>query len=388
MKKTILAIALLFVLLDSMATRIEYGNNVSITKPEYGDLYIAGGSVNINAPIYGDLIIAGGTVVINDSVMNDILLAAGKVTFNGYVSDDIRCAGGELNITRNVAGDLVCVGGTITISPGVSVGNLFISGGNLRIDGTVNGELKGASGKLILNGNVLKGVDCRGGDLVINGSIAGKSVLAAPDIILGTNASFAGDVLYWNKKGSLDFKQSIKNGKAIYEPSLRMENNRWYYLGAATVLGLLWYLGTALLMIMFLQYLFSTTIKKAADNAFEESLKSLGYGLLYFIGVPVVAVIAFVTVIGVPIGFMLLFGYIFSIVLATVISSVLASNWLNNRNNYQWSYWKLVFAALGLFMLFKLISLLPFAGWLIMFVVSCIAFGAILLSIKLKRSVQ
>ena len=52
----------------------------------------------------------------------------------------------------------------------------------------------------------------------MNGSIGGKSTLAAREIIIGNNAVFNDDVRYWNKKGALDFKQSLKNGKAIYDP--------------------------------------------------------------------------------------------------------------------------------------------------------------------------
>ncbi|MBX9781706.1 MAG: hypothetical protein K2X48_00295 [Chitinophagaceae bacterium] len=382
MKKMILMSLIACLFLQAQALRIEYGNNVTITSPVYEDLYIAGGTVTVNAVIHGDLIVAGGTVIINDSVMNDILLAGGNVTLNGFAGDDVRCAGGNIKITKNIAGDLVITGGTVILDKGVSIGSLLVSGGDVTIDGTVTGELKGAVGKLVLNGTVAKDMDCRGGTITVNGSVTGKSVLAAGKIIIGNNASFNNDVRYWNKKRAVDFKQSLKNGKAIYDSSLKIQTGEWFYLGGATVLFLLWYLGMALLMILLVQYLFSATMKKAADTVFTDTAKSLGYGFLYFIGVPVLILVALVTVIGVPVGILLLTGYIFSLLLATVIAAVTASNWVNNRNKYQWSYWKLVFAAFGLFVLLKLVSLLPFAGSVILFVVGCICFGAILLTAK------
>lgn len=161
----------------------------------------------------------------------------------------------------------------------------------------------------------------------------GPSIIAARKITIGNDASFNNNVRYWNDKGSVDFRQSIKNGKAIYDPSLKIETGRWYYLGGLSVLGLLWYIG----------------------------------------------------IIGVPVGLLLLFNYIILILLATVITSLVAAHWINNRFHYQWGFWKLVFAALGIFMVLKLISLMPFLGWFIVLLAICMAFGALLQNINWKR---
>lgn len=382
MKKLLLLIVWCANFITAAAFRIEYGNNITITQPVMEDLYIAGGTVTINAPVQGDLIIAGGTIVINDTVANDILLAGGNVTFNGFVGDDIRCAGGNIRISKNVAGDIVLAGGTVIIEKGVTIGGLIASGGNVTIHGNVAGEIKGAFGELILNGDVAKGIDCRGGSIAVNGGIGGKTVLAARNINISSNATFNDDVHYWNKNGSLDFKQSLNNHKAVFDPSLRISSGEWYFLGAATVLGLLWYIGMAWLMIMLVQYLFSATMKKAANTVFGSSLKSLATGFLFFIVVPVAAVIAFVTLIGLPVALLLLFSYIVLILFATVITSVVAANWLNNRNNFNWNYWRIVFASLGIFILLKLVTVTPFIGWLIMLLLVCMAFGGILLNVK------
>jgi hypothetical protein len=212
--------------------------------------------------------------------------------------------------------------------------------------------------------------------------VGGDAVLSARDIVIGSAASFNGGVRYWNKAGSLDFKQSLKNGKATYDPSLRIRNGEWYYLGAASILGLLWYLGMAFLMILIVQYLFSSTMKKAADTVFTSSIKSLGYGFLFFIAVPVAAVIAFFTIVGVPLGLLLVVGYITMLLLATVIVSVVAANWFNNRNNHRWQYWQLVFAAFGLFIVLKVLQAAPFVGWLLIFIMACVSFGGILLNVN------
>lgn len=385
MKKVLCIAACLFCFSYVNAFRIEYGGNIIISQPVMEDLYIAGGNITINAPVMGDLIVAGGTIIINDTITNDILLAGGTVIFNGYVGDDIRCAGGNIRISKNVGGDVVISGGSINIDKGVTIGGLMTSGGDVTIDGNVNGEIKGVFGKFILNGNVAKNADCRGGSIVINGTIEGKSVLAAKYISIGNNGLFKNEVRYWNKKGSIDFKQSLMNSKATFDPSLNIRSGEWYFLGATTLGILLWYLGMALVMLLIIQYLFSATLNKAADNVFNNSLKSLGTGFLFLIAVPVLAVIAIITLVGLPVGFILLFGYIGLVLLATIITSLVAANWMNNRNKKNWNYGRLVLIAFAIFILLKLISLTPFVGWVIMILLVAIAFGGILLTISFKR---
>jgi hypothetical protein len=389
MKKYWALVVLLILFIQASAYNLEYGDNVTINQPVYENLYVAGGTITINAPIHGDLICTGGTISINDSVMNDILIAGGNVTFNGYAGGDIRCAGGQLFIQKSMNGDLVIGGGQVTVNKDVMIGGgLMIGGGDISFNGTVKKSVKVGAGKLSFNGVAEQDVDMRCSEITINGSIYGKSVLAAKNIYIGNNASFNDNIRYWNEKGSLDFKSTIKKGTAVYDDSLKMQTGRWYYLGGITVLGLLWYIGMALLMIGIIQYLFSATMKKSGDTAFNYTLKSLGFGFLFFIAVPVAAVVAFLTIIGVPVGLLLIFNYVVLILLATVISSVVADNWMNNRFNYKWNYWRLVFAALGAFVVMKLLSFTPFLGWFIMLVIVCIAFGAVLINIKWRKEKQ
>jgi cytoskeletal protein CcmA (bactofilin family) len=385
--KRILFLALLLGLVSQVkAIRIQSGRNVVIDLPVYEDVYVTGGEVMINAPVYGDLIVAGGTVVVNDSVYHDILAAGGTITFNGYVGDDIRCAGGKINIMKNVPGDVVVTGGRIIVNKDAVIGNLIAAGGEIFIDGRVDGDVRSASGKCFLNGSVMKDLDFRGGELTINGTINGRSVLvAADDLIIGSRAVFNNDVRYWSPSAQVAFNSAVKKGKAVYDPSLRIQREQWYYLGFSSVLGVIWYLGMVFVMIMIIQYLFGRTMKKSAQTAYDKSMRSLGYGFLFWLGVPVAAVIAFITIIGVPVGVILLFSYIILLVFAGTITSVVAANWLNKRSVANWSYWRLVFVALGIFMVFRLLSLTPFLGWFIFALLVCISFGAIIQNINWRR---
>jgi hypothetical protein len=384
-KSTVFMLCLMGVLPMLSGQRLELGKDINITQAVYENLYTTGNNITINAPVYGDLVTAGGIITINDTIQKDILLAGGTIIFNGYAGDDVRCAGGELHVKKDIKGDLVVAGGKVIIDKNVTIGgNLLVSGGEIYLDGTVKGNVRGAFAKFTMNGIIEKDMNCTGGNLIVNGTVMGKSVLSATDIEIGGNAAFNDDVRYWNNKGSLDFKQAMKKGQATYDTSLKIETGRWYYIGWMSFMAVIWYLGTAILMIFLTQFLFSKTMRRASDTVSTETLKSLGYGLLYLVGVPVAMIIAFVTVIGIPIGLILLFGYIITMALAAVITSVVAANWLNTKYNYNWRTGKMVLTATGIFIVLKLLSFIFMAGWLVS-VASLIAFGAVLLNINWRR---
>lgn len=390
MKKYILLAFLLPLMIQVYATRIESGENVTISEPVNEDLYLAGVNVIINARVHGDLIVAGGTIILNDTVTNDILITGGTLTFNGYVGDDIRCAGGTIHLAKNVAGDVVIAGGRMDMTRDVTIGGkLLIACGDITINGVVLGGMRSGFGNLILNGTVEKELDCRGGEIEINGTINGPSVLAARKIKFGPGAKINNDVRYWSEEESSDFSQVVSNGKATFDPSLKINTADWRYFGLSSFLFFIWIAGSALIIILLIQYLFGTLFKKAAETVLLDTLKSIGFGFLFLIATPVAIVVAFITLIGIPVGLIALFIYLLLLAFSTSIISVVAANWINNV--YYASRWKmghLVLTAFGIFIILKLAFLTPFVGPLIMIIVMCLAFGAILLNIKWKKSKQ
>lgn len=371
-----------------MYGQVRTGDNISVTQTVNSDFYIAGGTITISAPIHGDLIVAGGTVIVNDSVTQDILIAGGNITLNGFVGDDVRCGGGIVQVSAPISGDLIVTGGQVHINkPTIVSGQLLSSGGEVTLDGLVKGNVKDASGSFILNGTVEKDLECRGGKIMINGSVNGNSIMAANTIQLGSDARFKGNVRYWDKMGPFDFKNALVGGTATYDAGLEIENGKWHYLGFASFIMVLWYLGTALVMIALLEYFFSRTFKNAANTIKDTSLRSLGLGLLFLIGVPLAIVVLFVTIVGVPLALLTLVTYVTILLLGTVIVSLLIANWINNTY-YQasWQNARIVIAAFGIFIFLKLASLTPFVGPLIMMLLVCMAFGGLLQNISWRRN--
>lgn len=362
--------------------RIEKGDKVRISQTVNEDIYVFGGTVYIDAPVHGDLWCAGGTITVNDTVTGDVVVAGGNVYLHGAVLDDVRAAGGNLVVSGHIAGDLLSTGGTITVESGADIdGDVALAGGTATINSSIGGGLQSAAGTLILNGALGKDLEFNGGDLTLNGTVGGISTIVAKHIETGEKAALHGNVRYWADEGEVDFGRALRNdAKATFDESLkqRFERPDFRFLGFASFLAAIGYLAAAFILIWLGQWLFRGAFRQAANTAQAEPFRALGIGFLYFAVVPIGVVMLFITIVGIPVGLIALGFYILFLALANVITALVGAHWVDQTRHYNWSPLKLVFGALGLFVLLKLLGFVPFIGWIVKIAVVCTAFGAIL----------
>lgn len=378
MKHTVTALLLFAAIASANAQDMRSNNDLVISQPVYHDLYITGGTITVNAPVHGDLIISGGTVTVNDSVANDILIAGGRIVINGPVGDDIRGVSVDAYINNVIGGDLAIAGRTVTITSKTVVGgDALLAGGTVIMNGLLMHMLTCRCQTLKYEGITDGDADCRGGTFIINGTIKGNSQLSANEIILGDDAAFYDNVNYWSRDRKLNFGQTMKHGTANYKSVLATSSGQWLYLGFSSGLAMIWYLCVVFLFILMIEYLFTNTMKAAADETQKSIAIPLVRGLIYFIGVPIAICLLLITIIGIPLGILLLFFYIIIAILASVISAVFIGNWFNNRYERKWSQLKISLVALLAFVLLKLFINIPIFGWFILFVIITVSFGSI-----------
>ncbi|WP_194776050.1 bactofilin family protein [Pararhodonellum marinum] len=355
------------------------GENVNIDKPHPGNLYVAGGNITINAPVSGDLLAAGGNLTVNDSIQEDVLAAGGSLIFNGIIGDDLRCAGGEVALASEVWGDVVMAGGQLTVGKNAIIhGNLIVSGGTIQIDGSVMGEVMLASGDFVLNGTLHQKLEANCGQVTINGVVEGIALLTAESIQIGENAVFEDQVRYWSQDKNLDFGSSLKGGEAVFDENLKPERKGLKIFGFATLIGLFWYLGTVLLMMVILLLLMKPIFLKAARVGLDDLGKTLGLGFLFVLGIPVLILMAFLSLIGLPIGLILLFLYTLIMLFAATISALMIAHYIQYKNQTIWPFWQVILIAFAIFIGLKVLTFIPILGWFTLAVIVLFAFGSIL----------
>ncbi len=384
-------LALLFALMLPSLTlaQSESKEKVTISKEQNDDIYLTGEEVRIHAKVDGDLVTAGGKITSKDSITQDLIAAGGEIKIDGYVADDIRIAGGNLTIDTEVGDDLVAAGGEIIITDQAVIhGNLISCSGNLEMDGQIKGMAKVCGGNLILNGKIGKEATFYGGKVIINGEIRGVSKIVAETIEIGDDAKFHGNVEYWAEDRDVDFKNSLIDVSASYNEDLGRDDGKisWGFFGVAALGFWIFYILSAFLIILLLNAMFKNWFSETVSNLDKDVFKSLGYGLAYLIGVPLLIILTFIIVIGIPIGLFLTVLYLFSLLFGHLIVALLITHYLNSKNEKSWNFWTIIFLALAMAVIIRLITFIPFLGGIISLLIIAIAYGALLITVKQHKA--
>ena len=386
--RTLLLYFGLFFTMTSLAQQ-QNREHITLSEKQNDDTYLAGETIQVEAPIIGDAVFAGGTITVKDTVYSDLLVAGGEITIKGYVVDDIRAAGGKLIIDSEVGDDVIVAGGEVFISKNAIIhGNLINFSGDIEMNGKVMGMVKSYSGELQMNGSIGEEASLFGEEVVVNGEIIGASKIAAKRIIIGKNAQFRGNVAYWSEEGEIDFKNSLAGATASLDNSLIGNRDEFSLKGFGIAAFGLWmfYIFSAFLIIVLLNWSFNNFFKIAVDYFDKNAGKSLGYGLIYLFGLPLIILVTFITLIGIPVG--LFFGgfYFFSLIFGHLVTAILLSHYLNNRSEKSWDFWTISLLALGIAATIRLLTFIPFLGGLLSLVVIAVGYGLIIYALLQKKA--
>jgi hypothetical protein len=378
----LIAVIIMLDVLSVRAATVKSGDTALISVPIKDDVYLAGGKVIVEEEISGDAVVAGGSLLINGAVGQDLIIAGGSVMLNGSVGDDVRAAGGEITISGNIADDLIIAGGSITIDQGVTVGgDLLVAGGQVILSGVVKGDAKVVGGEVIFNGTVHGNIDFRTGKLNLNGTVDGNTIFSTSEVSLGPDAKFEGDIEYWREDGEIDFGHSLLSGTSTFNPELQFKGDFSKNAPIGFLIG--WSIFSLLsgaLMIIVVAFLTKTVFYRAVERLQESFWKNVGLGFFYFMVTPIVALVFFLTIIGIPLGLFIFFLYLFSAFIAKVLTAMVLAKWIEIKRKVRWGKIASFFASFGLFIILKLLMFIPIVGWIAVAIFVCAAFGAIMVT--------
>ena len=132
---------------------------------------------------------------------------------------------------------------------------------------------------------------------------------------------------------------------------------------------------------LVLLYLFPSFFKQSAAPILEKTLSTLGWGLVFLILAPVVMILLLVTVLGMPVAFLLLLAYVAALLLSVTVAAFALGKKLHERSKIKWLKSAYVQLAAGLFIIHA-VAFLPLVGGLVKFAVCLLGLGAIFVTIK------
>jgi hypothetical protein len=252
------------------------------------DRAIAGGDISQMQPVRGDLLAAGGSVDVLAEVAGQALLAAGTLHVDAPVRQGLLAAGGRVSIAAPVMRNVRLAGGHVEISPTARIsGNVSVAGGEIRVLGPLEGYLVAGAGRVLIDAPVAGDVDVRAGR-----------------VELGPHAVIGGRLRYASRDDLVrDPAAQVKGG---------IERAPWAAPGVERhhtgVVGWIWLLG-----LMLLAAALAATLPRAcgavAVTLAERPAASWLAGFAALVCAPVLAVVLLVTILGAPVGLLVLLAY-------------------------------------------------------------------------------
>ena len=308
----------------------------------------------------------------------DAAVMGGSVDVRAPIGDDLRAFGGDVNIESSVGGELFATGGNVTLTrAAVIAGPANVFGGNVTVEGRVDGALSASAEKIKINGEVRGDVHLAGGDVELGplAKIGGAlSYASASELTRAEGATIAGAITREEPK-----KQRGDRG-------IRAEGDWRASQGSSWVGGVFFFLSllacAAVLMLVAPAFAIHTSARIKTTPWL-----ALAVGLGALLAVPVLAVLLFITVLGIPLGIMVLSLYPVLLLGGFVVGALFIAGLLPAalRQPAPASFSRnLGYVALAL-VLVLLVGRFPFAGGVLIGLVSLAGIGACVLELYGRR---
>ena len=373
----IIAFAVLFIPL--VAFGVTKGQqNIYVGEDEIvnDNYYAFGNTVTIDGIINGDLFAFGKSVTVNGDVIGDVIAGGDTITLNGIVEGNIRVAGSNVDINSQVTRNVHAFGGAVTIGSNSDIGWTLTTGATaVDIRGTIHGNVLGYGGNFLVGANISNNATF---------TYDTESVLTILD-----STTINGDLTYTSEQ-TADIEQGATiEGQTVHQIPTPSVQRTGLYLGS------LWFVFklVALFALLFAGVLVISLFPKELIGVIGVSkarpAKSLLTGLITVIVTPFAILILFISLIGIPVGLIMLALYLIilflvKIVIGTLIGQSIIRLFKKNSSETPPLIWPMLLGTT----LFYAVTNIPFIGWLLGMVGVIWGFGAIVEHIRESRGTR
>lgn len=371
-------IALLACLLASslgtvaLATQFRSGSTVNVKDAEILDDVMAwGDDLSFDGHVLGDVIAGGRTVTLGDSgvIDNSFMSFAQKVDVNGHVVNAARVFAQDFTLRGHIEGNVMAFAQSILIDTRA----------------WVEKDVQFGSGQLIMRGRIGGNLNGGAATVTISGQIDGDARIESDKIVVLQGAIIGGRLLYSSKN-----EPKVEDGAQILGGVERIQDDKkedddGYTIGSF-FWDAWWYLSGVALGFVLLA-LFRRFMLESASSISDSTLKTLGLGVLFLICLPIAAVAATLTLIGIPIAMLLVLLWVVLIGISDIIVGLALGNWMLTRRLTGPIQKPFLAMALGL-LVTTILTSIPIAGWFIGLIVVILAMGAFFLAAHTIRSAK
>ncbi len=288
----LLSVLMIAVALPSLSHAIELRRTGGVTAVAAGEtiddtLVAIGQTVAIDGNVSGDLLAFGSTVTVRGNVAGNLITAAESVTVEGTIGGTIIGAGRGVTLRgARVERNVFAAGRDVDLGADAEVGaNVVAVGGSIHVDGRVGVDLKAGGGTITLSGNVQRDVETYG-----------ETVTLVPSARVGRNLT-----AHLDDPDKLQIANGATVGGSVDRQLVEREQRRNRYLTVGFYVRQVVRLGAAFLTGLVLLWIFPSLRTVGLPNAMAV-LREGGIGLVVAVTAPVAAVLACITIVGIPLG--------------------------------------------------------------------------------------
>jgi cytoskeletal protein CcmA (bactofilin family) len=326
-----------------------------------GDLYAAGGNVEIGEPVPGDAFIAGGRVRVDSAVSGDAFLSGGHVVTRGRIGETLFAAAGTLSVEGEIARNLRAAGGDVIIGREASIGGkVMLAGGHVDISGKVGRYLTVAAESVR-----------------VDGTINGDADISARSIEIGPRAVVNGKLTYWSPgEASIDPAAKLavpSEHRAMHVP----EGMHTAGIVAMMIGGFFLLIGFMVLGSLFV--LLFPNFTGVVERTFASNPgKSFLLGAALFLLLPLVGILFFITILGIPIALAVFFLYPLVLLIGYLTAAIFIGDRGMSlvRKGRELTTGVRIIGVIAALLLLALLRAVPFIGTALVFVLLLMGLGS------------
>jgi hypothetical protein len=316
------------------------------------------------------------------------------ISHDRSIDDNLLVTGNTINVAGNVKGDLIAIGKKIVVS-GTIEGNVIAAGLDVLIPGSAKNIF--TAGRVVSIDGIAKK------DLIVGGLefFMGKDARIGKDAFLGCGSAYLSGKIYRDLR--VISRLTVVNPTVMVKGNLGYTSQNVNISNEATISGMitsytsptyLEKLAKTLLILVIIQKIigslsvlllgilaviyFPNQVKEVTARMTGDFWNNFGLGIVYLILIPITFIILSATIIGIPLGLLLLVLYFLGIYISPIFSGIVIGKWI--FNNMGKPAVSLIWALIIGLVIFFLAGIAPFIGWVVRLIFFLWVFGALISS--------
>lgn len=328
-----------------------------------GSAYLSGNVVTVEGTIQGDLYCVANSVNISGTVEGDVLCAGSAVTVGGRVAGDVRAAGNTVSLTGTTDGSATLAGNAVRLAADSTIGRDTTVGGN----------------SVSLAGEIARDVRLAGSVVRIDGSVGRDVDGDATRLTVAPGANIAGNLHYTSQNDATIADGTVAGDVTRTDPPPQQV---WQgpTLGQRILWTAVWIAGFVLLSVV-LALILPRFVQTSTAIPRNDLVKAGLIGLLVGVVGPPIIVLAFVSVVGIPLGVLLWLAYgVLALVGAPLAAYVIGREIVRGGVRHP-----VAIMAIGAAIL-AAVAAIPFIGWIVGLVALWVGVGLVILGLRPQYS--